>query len=81
MALVLPPIAMSAVMALSNASGLMMSLGLRSSQAISTMRCPQRAAIRECAECTAGMEAEPGRVKPRVSTREVMVDAVPIVMQ
>jgi len=48
---------------------------------MSTIRSPQAAAMRECAAWTAGIEEAPGRVRPRVSVMEVMVEAVPIVMQ
>jgi hypothetical protein len=46
-----------------------------------TTRRPAAAAIRAWAESTAGMAAAPGMVTPRASAAEVMVEAVPIVMQ
>ena len=39
------------------------------------------AAMRAWFESAAGMEAAPARVRPRVSATEVMVEAVPMVMQ
>jgi hypothetical protein len=45
------------------------------------MRRPVAVAMRGCPESAAGMEAAPGSVKPSVSAAEVMVEAVPIVMQ
>src|SRR6185503_19987718 len=76
-----PPIAMSAVMAFLNDPALRMSVGFRSCQTISTMRRPQAVAMREWLESTAGIEEAPGKVIPKTSANDVMVEAVPIVMQ
>jgi len=65
----------------SNASRVRIWSGVRSSQTIATILRPLAAAIRWWAESTAGIEAMPGRVMPRASAAEVIVDAVPIVMQ
>ncbi len=48
---------------------------------MSTIRRPLAAAIRLCAESTAGIDAAPGRVIPSTSAADVIVEAVPIVMQ
>ncbi len=55
--------------------------GRRSFHTISTICRPVAAAIRACAESAAGIEAAPGNVMPKASAAEVIVDAVPIVMQ
>ena len=55
--------------------------GFRSSQTIPTMRSPQSAAMRGCAASSAGMLVAPGRQKPSTSAIEVMVEAVPMVLQ
>ncbi len=81
MALVEPPMAMLAVMALSNEAAVRISLGFKSCQAISTMRRPTDVAMRECSESTAGIDDAPGRVMPSVSAMAPMVEAVPMVMQ
>jgi hypothetical protein len=81
MALVDPPSAMATVTAFSNASVVRMSRGLRSSQTISTHRRPAAVAMRGCAESAAGIEDAPGSISPRASTADVIVDAVPMVMQ
>jgi hypothetical protein len=44
-------------------------------------RRPLAVAMRGWPESAAGIEAAPGSVSPSVSTAEVMVEAVPIVMQ
>src|SRR4030095_9414784 len=80
-ALVDPPMAMSAVIAFSNEASVRMSRGLRSSQTISTTRRPQLLAIRQGLASTAGIEEAPDKVNPSVSAIAVMVEAVPIVMQ
>src|SRR5579864_3683694 len=80
-ALVEPASASTAVIALSNEEAFRMSLGLRSSQTISTIRRPERFAILGWFESTAGIELAPGREKPSVSAMLVIVEAVPIVMQ
>ena len=80
-ALVEPPIASTVVIALSTAAAVTKSRGLRSSHTMSTMRRPVSAAIRPCRESAAGIDAAPGSVKPSASAAEVIVDAVPIVMQ
>ncbi len=48
---------------------------------MSTIRLPHRVAICAWRESGAGIEAAPERVRPRASVAEVMVDAVPMVMQ
>ena len=58
-----------------------MSRGFRSSQTMSTMRRPVSLAMRAWRESAAGIEAAPGSVKPSASAADVIVDAVPIVMQ
>ncbi len=55
--------------------------GLTSSRIIVTIRSPQAEAMRLWPESTAGMEDAPKRVSPIASTMEVMVEAVPIVLQ
>ena len=80
-ALVDPPSAMAVVTAFSKAAVVRISRGRRSSQTISTMRRPAAVAMRGCAESAAGIDDAPGRVRPRASTADVIVDAVPMVMQ
>jgi hypothetical protein len=80
-ALVEPESACTTAIALSNASAVKISDGRRFSHTISTMRRPVALAMRGCAESAAGIETAPGRVSPSVSTAEVIVEAVPIVMQ
>ena len=63
------------------ASAVRKSRGFRSSHTISTMRRPVSVAMRPWRESAAGIEAAPGSVKPIASAAEVIVDAVPIVMQ
>src|SRR3954454_18273598 len=46
-----------------------------------TIRRPVATAIRGWSESAAGIDAAPGMVRPKASTAEVIVDAVPIVMQ
>ena len=48
---------------------------------MSTMRRPVSVAIRAWRESAAGIDAAPGSVKPIASAADVIVDAVPIVMQ
>jgi hypothetical protein len=55
--------------------------GVRSSQIICTIRSPQSAAMRACAESIAGMAVEPGNARPSASTMAVIVLAVPMVLQ
>ena len=73
--------ASTAVIALSNEAAVRKSRGLRSSQTMSTIRRPVSVAILACLESAAGIEAAPGSVNPSASLAEVMVDAVPMVMQ
>src|SRR5688500_20208046 len=80
-ALVEPPIAIKVTIALSKEAELKKSRGFKSSQTISTARFPVSVAILEWLESGAGMEAAPGRVKPRASASDIMVAAVPMVMQ
>ena len=58
-----------------------MRCGVRSSLIIATMRVPQSAAMRGCAESIAGMLVLPGRAMPSASAIAVIVLAVPIVLQ
>src|SRR5687768_12570010 len=81
MALVEPPMAMSAVIALSKALGVRMSDGCRSSHTISTTRRPVAEAMRLWDEWTAGIDEAPGSVMPSASATAVIVEAVPMVMQ
>ncbi len=81
MALVDPPSASTAVIALSIAAAVTMSRGFRSSHTMSTILRPLSVAIRACRESAAGIDAAPGSVKPIASVAEVIVDAVPMVMQ
>ena len=81
MAFVEPAIALCTTSAFSIDWRVSKSRGLRSSQIISTMRRPQAAAMRGCAESAAGIEEAPGKVKPSASARVIMVAAVPMVMQ
>ncbi len=45
------------------------------------MRRPQAAAMRLWPASGAGIEEAPGRVSPKPSAMDIMVEAVPIVMQ
>ena len=81
MALVEPPMAMSARMALSKALAVRICDGLRPSRAISMMRRPAISASARRRESAAGMAALPGSAMPSASPIEAMVDAVPITMQ
>ena len=70
------------VMALSKASFVNISLGFGPCErAISTARRPVASAAAPRRESTAGMDAVPGRHMPSASTRDVIVDAVPISLQ
>src|SRR4051812_16088830 len=80
-ALVEPPRARLAVIAFSKDSFVSISLGLRSSQIISTTRRPHSVAMRAWFASTAGIDDAPESVKPKLSAMAVMVEAVPIVMQ
>src|SRR5258706_12644855 len=80
-ALVEPPIASTAVTALSNEASERIEDGRRSSHTISTIRLPVCVAICAWRESAAGMEAAPGSVRPSASAALVMVEAWPIVMQ
>ena len=80
-ALVEPDSAWTTVIALSNACGVRISAGFRSSHTISTIRRPLAVAMRAWLASGAGIEAAAGSVRPRVSATEVIVDAVPMVMQ
>ncbi len=81
-ALVEPPIAMSARMALSKAGAVKISLGLGPpAVAISTARRPASSASASRRESAAGMAALPGSVMPSASAIEAIVEAVPITMQ
>ena len=80
-AFVPPPIAISSVIALSNASAVRICDGRSPSRAISTARAPVASAARARAASTAGIEAVPGRHIPSASTIEAIVEAVPISLQ
>ena len=82
MALVLPPMAMSARIALSKASAVRSSDGRGPrAMAISTARRPDDSASASRRESGAGMAALPGRATPSASAIEAIVEAVPITMQ
>jgi len=81
MAFVEHPVAMATVTALSMAASVRILSGVRSSHTISTARRPQVADMRWWLASAAGMAEAPGRVIPRASAIEVMVEAVPMVMQ
>src|SRR3954447_23953320 len=74
-ALVEPPRARTTLMAFSNEAR------ERGDAGSETIRRPVATAIRGWSESAAGIDAAPGMVRPRASTADVMVDAVPIVMQ
>jgi hypothetical protein len=80
-AFVPPPIAISSVIALSNASAVRSCEGRSPSCAIATARDPVSSAARVRSASTAGIEAVPGRDRPSASTIEVIVEAVPISLQ
>ena len=80
-ALVEQPSAIATVMPFRKASRVWMLEGRRSSWTISTMRRPTCVAMRWWLASTAGMEEAPGSVMPMASAIEVIVLAVPIVMQ
>ena len=80
-ALVEQPVAMATTVAFWVAALVMILSGVRSSQTISTARRPQAAAMRLCAESGAGIEEAPGSASPYASAIDIIVDAVPIVMQ
>ena len=81
-ALVEPPIAMRARIALSKAFAVRIALGRGPpALAISTARRPASSAICSRRESGAGMAALPGSVIPSVSAIEAIVEAVPITMQ
>ena len=81
MALVEPPIAMSARIALSKAWAVRIFEGLSPSRAMSMMRRPLISASAMRRESEAGMAALPGSVMPSASAIEAMVEAVPMTMQ
>ena len=76
-----PPMAAFTLMAFSSDFRDTMSDGRTPSRTSSTMRLPARWArfLRRTSE--AGMAAPAGKVSPRVSTMQAMVEAVPMVMQ
>jgi hypothetical protein len=63
------------------AAGVTILDGNRSSQTISTIRRPDSEAMRGWLESGAGIEDEPGSEKPMASITDIMVAAVPMVMQ
>ncbi len=79
--MVLPPIAISTVIALSNASAVRIAAGAVPSCASATARAPVASAARTRAASTAGIDAVPGRHMPSASTSDVSVEAVPIELQ
>jgi len=79
--LVEPPQATTQVTALSKDEAVSRLFGVASSQTNSTARLPVAVAIFGWCESAAGIEAAPGSVRPNASTADVMVDAVPMVMQ
>ena len=81
MALVEQPVAIATVTALRVLASVMILSGVRSSQTISTIRRPQAAAMRLCPASGAGIDDAPGSVRPQPSAIDIMVDAVPMVMQ
>src|ERR1700704_4700949 len=80
-ALVDPPQASTQVTALSNEDGVSRLCGVAPSPPTSPARLPVAVAIFAGGESAAGIDAEPGSARPSASAAEVMVDAVPIVMQ
>src|SRR3989441_10681021 len=80
-ALVEPPQASTQVTALSNEEGVRRFFGVASSHTNSTARLPVAVAIFAWWESAAGIDAAPGSARPSASAAEVMVDAVPMVMQ
>jgi hypothetical protein len=81
MAFVDPPMAALVITAFSKASRVRTRDGRISSATMATIRCPEAWAIRKRPASTAGTAALPGRLMPRASTMQAIVDAVPIVMQ
>src|SRR5438132_14371478 len=80
-ALVEPPQASTQVTALSNEEGVRRFFGVASSHTNSTARLPVAVAIFAWWESAAGIDAAPGSARPSASAADVMVDAVPMVMQ
>ncbi len=72
---------MCTLIALSNAPGVRIWSGVRSSHTISTMRRPAVADMRGWPASGAGMAEAPGNVMPSASAIDIMVAAVPMVMQ
>ncbi len=81
MPLVEPPMAISTMIAFSKACSVRRSVGLTSSQTSSTARRPLSEAMRLWLESTAGMDDTPGSDIPSASAMDIIVAAVPIVMQ
>src|SRR3984893_19265845 len=79
--LVGPPRASTDVIALSKDLSLHKSEGFKSPQTISTILFPVSEAYCAWRESTAGIDENPGNVKPSASAALVIVEAVPIVMQ
>src|SRR5215207_10052892 len=81
-ALVEPEIACRITDALRSADLVRISLGFGPpAMAISAARLPVASAKRQRSDETAGAVADPGSMKPSVSARQAMVEAVPITMQ
>ena len=74
-AFVEPPKARTTVMAFSKDSK------VKGEDGSDTIRRPEATAMRGCSESAAGIDAAPGSVTPSASAADVIVDAVPIVMQ
>src|SRR5260370_14761412 len=82
MALVEPEIACRITEALRSDDLVRISLGFGPpAMAISAARLPVASAKRQRSDDTAGAVAEPGSMKPSVSARQAMVEAVPITIQ
>ncbi len=80
-ALVEQPMAIAVTPALRTEAGVTSASGVRFSHTMSTTRRPQAAAMRTWLASMAGIEEAPGRVRPKPSAMDIMVEAVPMVMQ
>src|SRR5258708_2992790 len=79
--LVEPPIASSTRSAFSTDFAVMMTSGVSLEPISLTASAPVASAARSRSACTAGMAAVPGSTMPSASTRQAMVEAVPITAQ
>lgn len=75
------PVAMATAVALAVEVFVTIRSGVGSSQTMSTMRRPQAATMRFWPASGAGMEEATGRDRPKPSAIDIMVEAVPMVMQ